>query len=610
MEAFAQYLLKSVIWLSLVTVVYFLFLRNERFFVLKRYYLLAGIVISFIFPLFTFHYNVEVPDASVVFEGLAPATVIHAGSVTETGMQNAGHFRIETIFLILYFTGTGFFLLRLFSHLRVLLGNIRKAKIKDHGHARLIRNSELSGSFSFFNYVFINPSVNEPELEIIMKHELVHVNQKHWFDLCLSEILCLFQWINPLAWSYHGLIRQNHEYIADGEALKHISDHAMYKAVLINSLFNSEVVTLSDSFNYSLNKKRFEMMKNIVFSPYRKLKVLIVLPLFAIMFYAFASPEYHYADQPGRTVSAEQKTPGYTNASDLQADNSTKSLLLQDQKREVKGVVVQQDGKPLNGAVIINKGTTEGTISDEKGSFRLGNLTDESELVVTFVGFKTEIIKPVFNSEMAIRMQTDTVKYHELRIINEKDMAADPLIVIDGKITEYDISRIPVNNPDDIISVAVIKPETATARYGAKGQNGVIEISTRLNKEPISSVDPGNEPAGDMKTQTPGEKPFVVVEALPEFSGGEANLDLWLLRNIKYPEGAKLKKPEGKVYVSFSVTSLGKIADVRISKPLNPLLDAEALRVVRAMPDWKPGRQAGRPVDVKMELPVEFRYPN
>ena len=73
MEAFALYLLKSVIWLTGFALVYFLFLQNERFFRLKRYYLVAGILISFIFPLFTFHYQVEIPAPADNFAGLIPA---------------------------------------------------------------------------------------------------------------------------------------------------------------------------------------------------------------------------------------------------------------------------------------------------------------------------------------------------------------------------------------------------------------------------------------------------------------------------------------------------------------------------------------------------------
>ena len=144
-----------------------------------------------------------------------------------------------------------------------------------------------------------------------MNHEMVHVRQKHWIDLVLSGMLCMLQWFNPLVWIYSRLIRQNHEYIADELALQRTTDPAIYRATLLNQIVGSRVVSLANSFNYSLSKKRFEMMKNIITSPYRKIKVLLILPVFAIVLYAFAKPEYSYetgilaGSNPG--ISAELK---------------------------------------------------------------------------------------------------------------------------------------------------------------------------------------------------------------------------------------------------------------------------------------------------------------
>ena len=127
-----------------------------------------------------------------------------------------------------------------------------------------------------------------------MIHELVHIRQKHWFDLLLVELLCMMQWFNPLVWMYVRFIRQNHEYLADEVALQQTSDPAVYRAVLLNQIVGAPVVGLTNSFNYSPNKKRFNMMKNIITSPYRKMKVLLILPVFAIVLYSFAKPEYKY----------------------------------------------------------------------------------------------------------------------------------------------------------------------------------------------------------------------------------------------------------------------------------------------------------------------------
>ena len=239
MEAFALYLLKSVIWLTGFTLIYFLFLRNERYFRLKRYYLVAGILVSFIFPLFTFHYQVEIAAPGISYRGIVPSD-----SGTVSGVQQIvqdKNFDIRYLFLVLYLSGVLFLIFKAVRNTRILLKTIKKTKIDYRNRAKLVRTTEFKGSFSFFNYVFINPSVDEKELDVIMNHELVHVNEKHWLDLILVEILRLVQWINPFVWIYTRFIKQNHEYIADEMMLQQTTNPAVYKAVLVNQLFDSRL---------------------------------------------------------------------------------------------------------------------------------------------------------------------------------------------------------------------------------------------------------------------------------------------------------------------------------------------------------------------------------
>ena len=91
------------------------------------------------------------------------------------------------------------------------------------------------------------------------------------------------------------------------------------------------------------------------------------------------------------------------------------------------------------------------------------------------------------------------------------------------------------------------------------------------------------------------------------FPGGENAMVTWITTNLKYPAEAVKAKITGKVYVSFMVSKAGKVKNVVVSKSANPLLNAEAIRVISSMPDWKPGSQAGKLVDVQMQVPVEFK---
>jgi TonB family protein len=639
MEAFASYLLKSVIWTAGFTVVFILFLRNERFFFLNRIYLIVGILTSFFFPLVSVHYTVVLP----VFRNF------QSDSAVVTEVQKAGSSvmpDLRIILTLLYVSGVLLVLTLILKQARAVVRAIKKSEIISLSQVKLIKTPDYTSAFSFFSYVFVNPSITDIETEEIMNHELVHIRQKHWFDLLLVELLCMLQWFNPLVWIYVRFMRQNHEYLADEVALQRTSNPAIYRAVLLNQIVGAPVVSLTNSFNYSPNKKRFIMMKNIISSPYRKMKILLILPVFAIVLYAFAKPEYKYKFVDTGSGNYIQS------ASVLQ--------------HEVKGTVVQQDGEPLPGASIVVQGTFLGASADAKGYFKIDNMPDDKLLIVSFVGFKSKILKPVFTSDMTIQMTRDTVL-----------LANDPLVVVDGVITNIDIDKI---DPATIESVNVLKDKSATNKpatdkYGEKGKNGVVEVLTKdymgkvlvvidgvlhekdgmskIQMEDIKTmnvlaVKPAMEKYGEkgkngameitlykssdekpdirIVSKQPGDpktgkepldvvqavsKPdtdkFVVVEEMPSFPGGKNAMQAWITDNLQYPAAAAKNKITGKVYVSFTVSKTGKVKNVVVSKSASPLLNAEAIRIISSMPDWKPATQAGKTVDVQYKVPVEFK---
>lgn len=96
------------------------------------------------------------------------------------------------------------------------------------------------------------------------------------------------------------------------------------------------------------------------------------------------------------------------------------------------------------------------------------------------------------------------------------------------------------------------------------------------------------------------------VEQLPEFPGGIVMFMKWLTRNLRYPQQAQQQRIQGKVVVSFIVNKDGSIASPTIVKSASPLLDREALRVIRMMPRWKPGLEDGKPCRTMFAIPVNF----
>jgi len=108
---------------------------------------------------------------------------------------------------------------------------------------------------------------------------------------------------------------------------------------------------------------------------------------------------------------------------------------------------------------------------------------------------------------------------------------------------------------------------------------------------------------------TPPEKEesvFFIVEDMPEFPGGEEALRKFITNSLEYPEIAVKDGIQGKVYVSFTVKKDGAVANAKIARGVDPLLDKEALRVVNSLPKWKPGIQRGTPVNVSYTVPINF----
>lgn len=806
MEALALYLFRSSVWLTGFALVYALFLRNERFFNLNRIYLVSGILVSFIFPLFTWHYTVLLPLVPVV-EGSEPQ--IQGIVVPEQS------FNPQNLLLVGYLAGILFLVFRILKQTLPIFSIIKKSETYSYRSAKLIRTDAYPASFSFFSFIFVNPSIDEIETNEIVNHELEHIRQQHWIDLLLFEILRTMQWFNPVIWLYGHLIRQNHEYLADEHALQRSANPAIYRAALLNQMFGGPVISLANSFNYSLNKKRFNMMKHNIKSPLRKLKLLLVLPLMAGVFYAFATPEYKFQqakensvqdegltiqdaktfsngqnkDQAslkdsvttlkGNFVSLSSKGTASVSGLNFNAKNvqgkskngtniikadtisvdfaKSNSLFIIDGKEATKAEVDQLNPDKIE-SVNVLKGESATTKYGIKGKNGVIEITLNNIIGTAFTKNNTDsankaVIKNLFirktsghplvvrdgiilgNKDLTdfnisienfesynvniLKGESATNKYGEkgkdgvIEITSKKvarkeedakstlpptiylqtnsplkfgisdDSGKQPLIVKDGVIVEgMNVNNIP---PETIESINVLKGEQATKIYGNKGINGVILITSKKgtsntsnstidvkltadvndkkantsdqlnsNVQILSTVTSGTEPKplividgriaenqnmkdidpetiksvnvlkGESAINKYGDKgkngvveitlkqiddSAVYVEALPEFSGGIEALKQFVASSMEYPALALKNGIHGQVMVGFVVSKTGEIINVKVKSGVDPSLDKEAMRIVKSMPKWIPGKQRGQSIRVPYQLPINFSLP-
>ena len=101
-------------------------------------------------------------------------------------------------------------------------------------------------------------------------------------------------------------------------------------------------------------------------------------------------------------------------------------------------------------------------------------------------------------------------------------------------------------------------------------------------------------------------EPFLVVENMPEFPGGESALMKFIAENINYPKAAQRIGVEGRVTLAFIIDEQGAITDIEVLRGIGAGCDEEAIRVLKLLPNYNPGKQRGVPVKVKMRLPINF----
>ena len=216
-------------------------------------------------------------------------------------------------------------------------------------------------------------------------------------------------------------------------------------------------------------------------------------------------------------------------------------------------------------------------------------------------------IENAFPKKVAIETDVELTKLAEKKEVKVEKKA--PVKVEEQKVVEKVKSSVkftpPVIKKDDEVKPEeelksqedLNKTNTAIGSFDVKG-NDETGGEVLKAKEVIAQPEPPKEEE---------TKVVDVVEVMPTFPGGQGALFEWLSKNIKYPVVAEENGVQGRVIVTFVVERNGSITDVQVAKSVDPSLDKEAVRVVKAMPHWIPGKQNGSAVRVKFTVPVTFR---
>jgi len=193
------------------------------------------------------------------------------------------------------------------------------------------------------------------------------------------------------------------------------------------------------------------------------------------------------------------------------------------------------------------------------------------------------------------------------RIIEDKSVAAEMM-----DLAKREDAPPPPPPPPPAEALEQKVKFTAPVVVEEEVESGGLLLQDDLNKQPVNNVPVEGDlvvedkPVEQVIEQVAPQEIFTVVEESPSFSGGEEARIKFLQQNISYPQVAKEAGIQGTVFVTFVVEVDGSVSDVKVLRGIGGGCDEEAIRVVRSMPKWSPGKQRGRPVRVQFNMPIKF----
>lgn len=336
------YLLKSAICLLILLLVHRLLLQREAIYQFNRFFLLAAVMGSFLIPLIELEVAAEVPivfseDAlqEVEFSSdfkLHTDLALASDFVPEPELA-AKSFDWNLLFWSLYGLITLVFMIRFIRNIKLLLDKINQNIHVQFRGETLVLLSEKSLPFSFLSYIFVSRDYFESDQlsDAIFAHEQAHVRGRHTWDNLLIEALLVPLWFHPGLYLARQAIKLNHEFIADEAGLQ-VTPLDQYKTFLLAMMSPRQSTGLASSLNFSLTKKRFEMMKRSTANSTKWVKILFILPVFAVLVYFLSEKVTAQAEEGGNSESGEVQAN--------QKDIEIGILLRADNKIEVDGQII------------------------------------------------------------------------------------------------------------------------------------------------------------------------------------------------------------------------------------------------------------------------------
>jgi len=588
-----HYIIQTIAFQLFFLIIYDAFLKKETFFNWNRAYLIITALLSIALPFIKVEQFKDVVPQQFIIR--LPEVII--GNLTPTKSNLLIENSIEKVSRFVFswelFFGLGIaiaFMIFIYKLIKIAFLIYNNPKYWQH-NLRIVRLINSSAAFSFFHYVFLGEIINTEDKDAIIKHESIHVKQKHTIDLLVFEIFRILFWFNPLVYMYQNRVRTLHEYIADAKAVKTLDKSTYYENLLAQVFETQNVSFINTFFKQSLIKKRIIMLSKSRSKQIFKLKYVLLAPLvFGMLLYTSSNAQEKVLKEEvnQELTDAHLKEKYYKEVQTVSEDDFIKKrneympdlnkyILSREQlfKREMyfkvllerRKTIQKQKGEEVSKDPVLKYNTyaeyLEWKKTDEAKERWENNIKDGVlRLVVNRLGDFTEEEQKRFDKKM------EMIK---------KDEYFRELLMTDGK----GWTRMTMDFPDS----------------NAKKESSTDKIIREKIEVPFAVIDEVPIYPSCETLATNAERRKCMAEKITKHVQQYFNTDL---------AGDLGLTGRQRINVVFKIDANGNVSGIRSRAP-HPRLEEEAIRVIGLLPKMSPGKQNGENVIVPYSLPIIFQ---
>ena len=660
-ELILGHLLPIAATIALLWLVYSLLFRNSNRLRFNRFFLLSSMLLALAMPLLGLLSGMESPQMVVLKQNLfGGAMMLNEVIVTPDGQPvlpevtvttgtAPSRFSVWQVIGGIYLIGVGVMTLLFLIKLGKLVILIARSPKRKMSSCIAVFTGREQGSFSFFRYAFFPNENVDPD---IMRHEMSHIAHHHSWDILFAEVMMILQWFNPFIYLYKKELQSLHEYQADRDVVATGVDKKNYMMLILQQCTAVDFSGMSNNFSLILTKKRIKMITRNEKAKGLWWRLLATLPVLALLMIANTKVtaqeqqsekqqiniefgQFEIFDDDGFPMQFKDTVMFNDDGSYVKFETADAPDPISGEMRtKITVTSYNADGTPINNFKLKSlekHGDTmlyavePFTLSTDKFNFSIQTADNVPVQVLEKSNdsvYQVVDQMPEFPGGMEAMMKfvADNVKYPE----EAKDKNIEGRVFVgfviekDGSVSNVKVLR-GIGGGCDEEAIRVVKSMPNWTPGKQKGEP--VRVSFQMPFMFKLTDGPSKQPVKESEEIKAAMKPdkngvYQIAEEMPRFPGDDKALMVYLQKNLIMPEKYKGNTDENpslaeyRTFVKFVVNEDGAISDIQLLRKSAEFkdLDEEAIRVVKSMPNWEPGKMGGKPVKVYFNLPIIYKF--